>query len=181
MPTEGTLSLYIGDEKVGEGKIKTQPGKFSLPGEGLNVGKDSGEPVTADFPGSSPWAFVGGTVHKAVIDVSGEPFVDLAEHGERLERRLRRRSRIAARHPGLKRHCVIRSKFRTASSAGTAPRCAHATTGFLLRAANDRFQSPLSRLSRQPEMPFYRHFESGSDGTRTRDLRRDRPVMAVAG
>jgi arylsulfatase A-like enzyme len=29
-PTTGTLSLYFGQEKVGEGKIKTQPGKFSL-------------------------------------------------------------------------------------------------------------------------------------------------------
>src|SRR5215212_9792070 len=30
MPTTGTLSLYINDEKVGEGKIMTQPGNFSL-------------------------------------------------------------------------------------------------------------------------------------------------------
>ena len=48
-------------------------------GEGLNVGKDGGEPVTDDYPGDAPWAFVGGTIHKAIIDVSGEPFVDLAE------------------------------------------------------------------------------------------------------
>jgi arylsulfatase A-like enzyme len=78
MPAEGTLTLYIGDDKVGEGRIKTQPGNFALAGEGLNVGRDSGEAVTDDFPGSSPWGFIGGTVVKAVIDVSGEPFVDLA-------------------------------------------------------------------------------------------------------
>jgi arylsulfatase A-like enzyme len=78
MPAEGTLTLYVGDEKVGEGRIKTQPGNFALAGEGLNVGKDSGEPVTDDFPGSSPWGFIGGTVVKAVIDVSGEVFQDLA-------------------------------------------------------------------------------------------------------
>ncbi len=77
MPTEGTLSLYFDDEKVGEAKIKTQPGKFSLAGEGLNVGKDGGEPVTADYPGTSPWAFVGGTIHQATMDVAGEPWVDL--------------------------------------------------------------------------------------------------------
>ena len=52
MPTEGTLTLYIDDEKVGEAKIKTQPGKFSLAGEGLNVGKEGGEPVTDDYPGA---------------------------------------------------------------------------------------------------------------------------------
>jgi arylsulfatase A-like enzyme len=79
MPAQGTLTLHIGDETVGEGKIKTQPGKFSLAGEGLNVGKDGGEPVTDDYPGSSPWAFAGGKIAKAVVDVSGEPFVDLAE------------------------------------------------------------------------------------------------------
>ena len=77
MPTEGTLSLYFDDEKVGEAKIKTQPGKFSLTGEGLNVGKDGAEPVTDDYPSKSPWAFVGGTIRQATMDVAGEPWVDL--------------------------------------------------------------------------------------------------------
>jgi arylsulfatase len=78
MPTEGTLTLHMREAAVGEGKISTQPGKFSLAGEGLNVGKEGAEPVTDDYPGEYPWAFVGGTVHKCVIDVSGKPFVDLA-------------------------------------------------------------------------------------------------------
>ena len=77
MPAEGTLSLYIDDEKVGEGKIKTQPGKFSLAGEGLNIGKEGAEPVTDDYPGDYPWAFAGGTIHQATVDVAGEPWVDL--------------------------------------------------------------------------------------------------------
>jgi arylsulfatase len=76
MPTTGTLTLYINDEKVGEGKIKTQPGKFSLAGEGLNIGRDGGEPVTDDYPGDAPWPFVGGTIHKVIVNVSGEPFAD---------------------------------------------------------------------------------------------------------
>ena len=79
MPTEGTLTLHIRDEAVGEGRIRTQPSKFSLAGEGLNVGKEGAEAVTDDYPGERPWAFIGGTIHKAVIDVSGEPFVDLAQ------------------------------------------------------------------------------------------------------
>jgi arylsulfatase A-like enzyme len=79
MPTEGTLTLHIRDQAVGSARIKTQPGKFSLTGEGLNVGKDGGEPVTDDYPGSSPWALTGARVTKAVVDVSGEPFVDLAK------------------------------------------------------------------------------------------------------
>ena len=77
MPTTGTLSLFVNDEKVGEGRIMTQPGNFSLVGEGLNVGKDPGEPVTADYPGTRPYAFVGGTIVHVVVDVSGEPYRDL--------------------------------------------------------------------------------------------------------
>jgi hypothetical protein len=73
----GTLSLFHGDVKVGEGRIKTQPGKFALGGEGLCAGRDSSDPVTGDYPGSAPWAFTGGTIDRVVIDVSGEPYVDL--------------------------------------------------------------------------------------------------------
>ena len=77
MPTEGLLSLCINQDKVGEAKIKTQPAKFSLAGEGLNIGKDRAEPVTGDYPGTSPWAFTGGIIHKVIIDVAGDPWVDL--------------------------------------------------------------------------------------------------------
>ncbi len=76
MPTTGTLSLFVNDEKVGEGKIMTQPGNFSLVGEGLNVGKDPASPVTDDYPGESPHAFTGGTIKEAIVDVSGDHFVD---------------------------------------------------------------------------------------------------------
>jgi arylsulfatase len=79
MPAEGALTLHFGDRQVGEGRIKTQPGKFSIAGEGLNVGKDTAEPVTDDYAGTSPWPFTGGTIVKAAVDVSGTPFVDLAE------------------------------------------------------------------------------------------------------
>ena len=36
-------------------EIRTQPGFFSLAGEGLTVGRDSGEAVTDDYPGTAPW------------------------------------------------------------------------------------------------------------------------------
>jgi hypothetical protein len=77
MPTSGTLTLYVNDEKVAAGKIMTQPGNFSLVGEGLNVGKDPGEPVTDDYAGSRPYPFTGGTIRQAIVDISGEPFIDL--------------------------------------------------------------------------------------------------------
>ena len=73
----GILSLYHGDRKVGEGRIKTQPGMFSVAGEGLAVGRDTGEPVTDDYPGVAPYRFTGGTIRRVAVDVSGEPFIDL--------------------------------------------------------------------------------------------------------
>jgi arylsulfatase len=73
----GILSLYHGDRKVGEGRIRTQPGLFSLAGEGLCVGRDSGEPVTGDYPGDHPYPFTGGTIKRVAVDVSGEPYIDL--------------------------------------------------------------------------------------------------------
>ncbi|MFE5705533.1 arylsulfatase [Rhodococcus koreensis] len=73
----GVLTLYYGDRQVGEGRIRTQPGKFSIAGEGLSAGRDTGEPVTDDYPGTAPWAFTGGTLNRVAVDVSGEPYVDL--------------------------------------------------------------------------------------------------------
>ncbi len=79
LPTQGTLSLYVRDQKVGEGPIVTQPGKFGLGGGGLVVGSSGAEPVSDDYPGARPWPFRGGTIKRVLIDVSGEPFVDLAQ------------------------------------------------------------------------------------------------------
>jgi hypothetical protein len=73
----GILSLYHGGKKVGEGRIKTQPGMFSLAGEGLCAGRDSSEPVTDDYPGDHPHRFTGGTIKRVAVDVSGDPYIDL--------------------------------------------------------------------------------------------------------
>ena len=72
----GILSLYHGDEKVGEGRIKTQPGMFGISGTDLTVGRSRSR-VTDHYPGQRPWPFTGGTIHFAAVDVSGEPYVDL--------------------------------------------------------------------------------------------------------
>jgi arylsulfatase A-like enzyme len=77
MPATGTLSLFIDDKKVGEGTVQTQPGNFSLVGEGLNIGQDPASPVTDDYSGERPYRFTGGTIKEAVIDVSGEQYVDI--------------------------------------------------------------------------------------------------------
>jgi arylsulfatase len=72
----GVLSLYVGDKKVGEGRIKTQPGAFAIAGAALTVGRSRGL-IARDFPGKRPWRFTGGTIQMVAVDVSGEPYVDL--------------------------------------------------------------------------------------------------------
>ncbi len=78
----GILSLYHGETKVGEGRIKTQPGQFMFAGEGLCVGRDSGEAVTSDYPNGSPHRFTGGTIKRVAVDVSGDPYVDLEREAQ---------------------------------------------------------------------------------------------------
>ena len=80
----GTLSLFHGDTKVGEGKIKTQLGAFAIAGSGLYVGRHAGEPVTDDYPGEAPYTFTGGRIDRVAVDVSGEPYVDLEREAEML-------------------------------------------------------------------------------------------------
>ena len=73
----GTATLYINDKKVGELKgMTTQLGKFALCGEGLNIGREGGAPVTYDYPGEQPWAFTGGVLKRVIVDVSGELYVN---------------------------------------------------------------------------------------------------------
>ena len=78
----GILSLYYGDHKVGEGRIKTQLGAFAIAGAGLSVGRDPGEPITDDYPGDPPYRFTGGTINRVAIDVSGEPYLNLEREAE---------------------------------------------------------------------------------------------------
>ncbi len=72
----GIVSLYHGDEKVGEGRIKTQPSMFGISGTDLTVGRSRSR-ITGDYPGERPWAFTGGEIKTVAVDVSGEPYVDL--------------------------------------------------------------------------------------------------------
>jgi arylsulfatase A-like enzyme len=80
--TTGTVSLYHGDRKVGEARIRTQLGAFAVAGSGLFVGRHSGEAVTDDYPGQPPYTFTGGTIDRVAVDVSGEPFIDLEREAQ---------------------------------------------------------------------------------------------------
>ena len=69
----GVGRLYINGKKVGEAEIaKTTPICFSLTGEGLCIGYDSGIAVSDAY--RSPFPFTG-TITKVVVDVSGERYL----------------------------------------------------------------------------------------------------------
>src|SRR5262249_36316175 len=55
--TLGNAKLYIDDKVVAEGPLKTQPGKFTLSGDGLCVGYDSGDAVSQEY--KTPGKFKG--------------------------------------------------------------------------------------------------------------------------
>ena len=73
-PFRGVINVDV-TQSVPDWEPYTQP---IAPEGTLAIGRDTGEPVTADYPGQAPWPFTGGTIHRAAVDVSGEPFVDLA-------------------------------------------------------------------------------------------------------
>ena len=49
----GTTTLYVGDKAVASGPMRTQPGKFTLSGDGLCIGRDSGDAVSQGY--KAPW------------------------------------------------------------------------------------------------------------------------------
>jgi hypothetical protein len=85
----GILSLYYGDKRVGEGRIKTQPGGYMIASEGLAIGRDVGDPVTQDYPGEQPYRFTGGKINRVAVDVSGEPYIDLEREAQAMLKRNR--------------------------------------------------------------------------------------------
>jgi len=78
----GNTKLYIDDAVVAEGPMKTQPAKFTLSGDGLCVGYDSGDAVSELY--ESPGEFEGGTIEFAGVTVEGEPYIDLELEAKRI-------------------------------------------------------------------------------------------------
>jgi len=71
----GTTKLYVNEKVVAEGPMKTQPGKFTLAGDGLCVGKDSADAVSEDY--KSPGEFKGGTILFVGVTVEKTQYLDL--------------------------------------------------------------------------------------------------------
>lgn len=63
----GTTKLYVDDQVVAEGPMKTQPAKFTLSGDGLCVGYDSADAVSQEY--KAPSRFKGGTIFGVGVTV----------------------------------------------------------------------------------------------------------------
>jgi len=78
----GSLKLYIDDQVVAQGPMKTQPGKFTLSGDGLCVGYDSGDAVSQEY--KAPGKFKGGTIFGVGVTVEKTEYRDLEKEAQRL-------------------------------------------------------------------------------------------------
>lgn len=70
----GQAKLYVNDKLVAQGPLKTQLGKFTLAGDGLCVGFDSGDAVTEEY--QTPGTFQGGTIAFVEVAVDQVPYHD---------------------------------------------------------------------------------------------------------
>ena len=71
----GTTKLYVNDKVVAEGPMRAQVGKFTLSGDGLCVGRDSGDAVSHAY--KSPGTFKGGTILGVGVTVEKAQYLDL--------------------------------------------------------------------------------------------------------
>ena len=74
----GTAKLYVGQDVVAEGPLRTQTGHFSLCGEGLSIGRDTGDAVSEQYTPFFP--FEGGTILKVEVSVGDDGYIDLEQH-----------------------------------------------------------------------------------------------------
>jgi hypothetical protein len=71
----GTAKLYVNDKVVATGSMRAQVGKFTLSGDGLCVGRDSGDNVSQEY--KNPGTFKGGTILGVAVDVGKDVYLDL--------------------------------------------------------------------------------------------------------
>ena len=77
----GTAELYVNGEEVASGPMTAQVGKFTLVGDGLCVGWDSGDPVSKLY--TSPGEFKGGTISFVTVSTGEEQYTDLETEAAR--------------------------------------------------------------------------------------------------
>jgi arylsulfatase len=77
----GTTKLYVNDRVVSEGPMKTQPAKFTLSGDGLCIGYDSGDAVSSEY--KTPGTFHGGTILAVGVTVEEASYEALEMEAQR--------------------------------------------------------------------------------------------------
>jgi arylsulfatase len=83
LETLGTMTLHVDDKAVAARQFRTQSGHYALVGEGLAVGRDSADPVSAEY--TSGFVFTCGRITTVTYDIGDDAYLDL-------ERRLGRSS-----------------------------------------------------------------------------------------
>ncbi len=78
----GKARLYVNDKVADEGPMKTQPGHFSLSGDGLCVGYDSGDAVSQEY--KAPGTFTGGKIFAVGVTVEKAQYLDLEKEARRV-------------------------------------------------------------------------------------------------
>jgi arylsulfatase len=71
----GKATLYVNNKAVAQGDLKTQTGKFTLSGDGLCIGRDSGDAVSEAY--KSPGDFKGGKILFVGVTVEKKQYLDL--------------------------------------------------------------------------------------------------------
>ncbi len=78
--SHGTATLYIDDQAVATDAIRTQTGHFTLCGEGMCIGVDSGDNVSKEYGYQFP--FTGGTIAQVEFHVADDAYIDVEKHLE---------------------------------------------------------------------------------------------------
>jgi arylsulfatase len=73
--SHGKTTLYVDQEVVAQGDMKTQFGKFTLSGDGLCIGRDSGDAVSEEY--TTPGAFKNGQIFGVAVTVEKTQYLDL--------------------------------------------------------------------------------------------------------
>jgi arylsulfatase len=71
----GKATLYVNEEVAAQGDLKTQFGKFTLSGDGLCIGRDSGDAVSEEY--QTPGEFKHGTIYGVGVTVEKGQYLDL--------------------------------------------------------------------------------------------------------
>ncbi len=78
----GSAKLYVNEKEVATGSMRAQVGKFTLVGDGLCVGYDSGDNVSKLY--KSPGEFKGGQISFVKVSTGKEQYSDLEKDAQRM-------------------------------------------------------------------------------------------------